>query len=87
MGWVWVIVKSLQLMVKGVIGKQISYMTLTEVHSTMHLMHPDKVSCNYYVHVTTMYMCVCVCVCVCVREREREREREKERDRGYNTAI
>ena len=29
------------LMMKGVIGKQISYMTLIGVHSTMHLMHPN----------------------------------------------
>ena len=35
------------------------YMTLIGIHSTMHLMHPNKLmSCNYC-------MCVCVCVCAC----------------------
>ena len=36
---------------------QNSYLTVTGVHSTMHLMHPSLLSDNYFV-------CVCVCVCV-----------------------
>ena len=51
-------------MMKGIIGKQISYMTLIEVHSTMHLMHSNQVSCNYYVcDIECCVVCVCVHVC------------------------
>ena len=39
-------------------GKQISYMTLIGVHSTMHLIHPNLC------HVTIM--CVYTCVCTYV---------------------
>ena len=63
-------------MMKGIIGKQISYMTLIEVHSTMHLMHSNQVSCNYYVRDTECcVVCMCVtlsvvcCMCVCDIER------------------
>ena len=37
-------------MARGVSGKQLSYLTLIRVHSTMHLMHP------YQGHVTTTYL-------------------------------
>ena len=36
--------------------KQISYMTLIGVHSTMHLMYPQLMSCNCYVFNGS---CVC----------------------------
>ena len=47
------------------------------VHSTMHLMHTQIKSCNYYMYteyatepmhrrITVLGLCVCVCVCVCV---------------------
>ena len=35
------------LMMKGVMGKQISYMTLFGVHSTVHLMH-----LSFYIHIS-----------------------------------
>ena len=38
--------------INGVMGKQISYMTLIGVHSTMHLVHPNLMSCNYYLLCT-----------------------------------
>ena len=49
MGWVWVTV-----MVKGVMGKHNSFMTLIWVHSTMHLelMHPKVIICIHQRNVT-----------------------------------
>ena len=46
-------------------GKQISYMILIGVHSTMHLVHPN------YVCIT---VCVCCCVCIAVDEDQEPEE-------------
>ena len=54
---------------KGVNYQQNSYLTATGMHSTMHLMHPNLLSDNYYmslyIHTLYMYVYVCAFVSVC----------------------
>ena len=60
-------------MMKGVMGQQISYLTVIVVHSTMHLMHHNHcqittmymhihVICVLYIQLLHVHICTCVSV-------------------------
>ena len=52
-------------MMKGVMGQQISYLTVIMVHSTMHLMHPN------HCQITTVCTYVRTSIVCLAQERER----------------
>ena len=53
-------------MIIGWPGGQGQTNQLTGVHSIMHLMHSQLMSCNYYVHVHVCDTCIHVHVCASV---------------------
>ena len=55
---------------KGVISKQISYMTLIEVHSSMQLMHPNEYRVTimymhaYYINIVRVYIYIYIIIII-----------------------